>query len=336
MNSISIGDLANTFLIQRQTTGLKSELTRLASELTTGQKNDLGASLAGDFGPYAGIERSLRALAAYATANTEAAGMLEASQLALENVQSMGQDLSSALLTASSAEDVVLIRVTAEDARQKFSAVVSSLNTSSADRTLFGGAATDRPALATGEQMLAEIVTAVAGETTAAGIVAAVDSWFDDAGGGFETMGYLGSSKDMGPMSIAEDETAAVGVRADDQVMRDTLKGYALMSLIAEGALDGDVAQQADLTAAAAEKMLTADGDITNLRARIGAVEARIEDAQARNAAEGAAYELARTQLIGADPYETATELQAVYAQIETLYTVTARIAGLNFTDYMR
>jgi len=336
MNSISIGDLANTFLIQRQTTGLKSELTRLASELTTGQKNDLGASLAGDFGPYAGIERSLRALAAYATANTEAAGMLEASQLALENVQSMGQDLSSALLTASSAEDVVLIRVTAEDARQKFSAVVSSLNTSTADRTLFGGAATDRPALATGEQMLAEIVTAVAGETTAAGVVAAVDSWFDDAGGGFETMGYLGSSKDMGPMSIAEEETAAVGVRADDQVMRDTLKGYALMSLIAEGALDGDVAQQADLAAAAAEKMLTADGDITNLRARIGAVEARIEDAQARNAAEGAAYELARTQLIGADPYETATELQAVYAQIETLYTVTARIAGLNFTDYMR
>lgn len=336
MTSITIGDLANTFLIKRQTSGLKSEMARLASELTTGQKADLGTSLAGDFGPFAGIERSLRAIAAYTTANSEAAGMLTASQLALENVQSIGRDLSTALLTASSSEDVVLIGATAEDARQKFSAVVSTLNTSMADRTLFGGAATDRPALATGEEMLAEIAAATAGETTAAGIVAAVEAWFDDAGGGFETMGYLGSTSDMGPMLIAEDETVSVGVRADGQVIRDTLKGYALMSLIAGGALAGQVTEQADLAAAAATQLLAADGDITDVRARIGAVEARIEDAQARNAAEKSAYELARTELVGADPYQTATELQAVYAQIETLYTVTARIAGLKFTDYMR
>lgn len=336
MTAISIGDLANTFLIQRQTTGMKSDMARLATELTSGKKSDLGASLAGDFGPYAGIERSLRALAAYTTANTEASGMLTASQLALENVQSMGRDLSPALFMASTANDVVLIGAAAEDARQKFSAVVSSLNTSVADRTLFGGAATDRSALATGEEMLADIGSTVAGETTAAGIVATVDSWFDDPGGGFETMGYLGSANDMGPMLIAEDETVDVGVRADDQVIRDTLKGYALMSLITQGALDGDVEQQAELAARAAEKMLSSDGELTDLRARIGAAEARVENAQARNAAEESAYELARTELIGADPYETATDLQAVYAQIETLYTVTARIAGLSFTDYMR
>ena len=78
MTSITIGDLAYTFLIKRQTSGLKSEMARLASELTTGQKADLGASLAGDFGPFAGIERSLRAIAAYTTANSEAAGMLTA------------------------------------------------------------------------------------------------------------------------------------------------------------------------------------------------------------------------------------------------------------------
>ncbi len=336
MTSLSIGDLANTFQLRRQTSGLKADLTRLGTELTSGRKTDLGATLAGDFGPYAGIERSLRAIAAYATANSEAAGMLEASQLALQNIQSMGHDLTPALLTASSARDPTLIGATAEDARQKFSAVVSTLNTSVADRTLFGGAATDRPALATGEEMLAGLVLAVAGETTAAGIVAAVDSWFDDAGGGFETTGYLGSSRDMGPLLIAEDETVRVDVRADDQVMRDTLKGYALMALIAEGSLDGNVAEQANLTSAAAEKMLASDGDVTDLRARIGAIESRIEDARARNAGEAAAYELARTELIGADPYQTATELQAVYSRIETLYTVTARIAGLSFTDYMR
>ena len=61
-----------------------------------------------------------------------------------------------------------------------------------------------------------------------------------------------------------------------------------------------------------------------------------IEDAEARNAAEAAAYDLARTELVGADPYETATRFEAVYSQIETLYTATAKIAALKFTDYVR
>lgn len=336
MSAISIGDLANSFLIRRQTAGLKADLTRLGTELTTGRKTDLGQALAGDFGPYAGIERALRSIAAYTTANSEAAGMLAAAQLSLENVQNMGRELSPALLTASSARDVTLIGTTAGDARGKFSAVIASLNTSVANRTLFGGAATDRPALATGDEMMAELVLATAGETTAAGIEAVVDAWFDDPGGGFETMGYLGSDDDMGPLQIAEGETVVTDVRADGQVMRDTLKGYALAGLIAEGALAGNGDEQADLITMAAERMLTAEDDLTDLRARIGSVEARVEDAQARNAAEAAAYELARTELVGADPYETATRFEAVYGQIETLYTATAKIASLTFTDYVR
>ncbi|PIE06898.1 MAG: hypothetical protein CSA74_10570 [Rhodobacterales bacterium] len=336
MTALSIGDLAYTFQIRRHTTGLKADLTRLGNELATGRKTDLGTSLAGDFGPYAGIERALRVVTACTTANTEAATMFDASQLALENIQSMGQDIVPALLAASSSRDIALIGATAEDARHKFSAIVSSLNTSVANRTLFGGSATDRPALAGGEEMLSALVLATTGETTADGIVAAVDAWFDDAGGGFETSAYLGSSNDMGPLIIAEDETVSVNIRADSQAVRDTLKGYALAALIAKGALDGNIEEQADLISTASSRMLAADDDLTDMRAQVGSVQARIEDAQARNAAETAAYDLARSKLVGVDPYQTATELQAVYSQIETLYTVTARIAGLSFTDYMR
>lgn len=332
----TVGDLASTLQFRRLSAQLKTNMTRLGTEMTTGKKTDLGAAIAGDFGPYVGIERSLRAIAAYKTANIEAAGMLAATQLSLENVQGMNQKLSPALLTASSARDVTLLHATSEDARQKLSAVVATFNTSVAGRTLLGGAATDRPALAAGDDMMAEIKTAIAGETTAAGIKAIVDAWFDDAGGGFETMGYLGSDADMGPLLIADGETVDVDLRADAQVVRDTIKGYVLGGLIAEGALDGDVDEQAALIQFASETLLTADGDVTNARAELGAVEARVEDAQARNAAEEAAYELAKAEMISADPYETASELEAVYGQLETLYTVTARIAGLRFSDYMR
>jgi flagellar hook-associated protein 3 FlgL len=336
MPVLSIGDLANSFLVRRHATELKTQLSRLGTEMATGRKSDLGAALFGDFGPIAAIERSLTAVAAYRVGNSEAAGFLQAAQLALGNVQQMGQQLSAALLTAGNAADITLIGATAEDARQKFSAVVASLNTRFADRSLFGGAATDRTPLASGGAMLTELSAAIAGETTSAGIAAAVDTWFDTPGGGFETLGYFGSSSDMGPLVIADGETVEFGTRADDAAIRDTLKGYALASLIAEGALSGDVEEQAALSTEAALRLLTNDGNVTNIRARIGAAEARIEDASARNAAEASAYELARSELTGADPYERATELQAVYAQIEALYTVTARIAGLSFTDYMR
>lgn len=336
MTMLSIGDLAHSFLIRRQTAGLKADLTRLGTELTTGRKADLSQVLAGDYGPYAGIERALRAVAAFETANTEAAGMMAAAQLALENVQDIGRDVTPALLTASSSRDATLIRATSGDARAKFSSVVSTLNTSYADRTLFGGAATDRPALATGDAMMAELKLLVAGETTASGVVAVVDAWFDDPGGGFETMGYLGSATDLAPFQIADGETVAADTRADAAEIRGLLKGYALAGLIAEGALSGDVGEQATLISTAAERMLTSEDDLTDIRARIGTVEARIEDAEARNAAEAAAYDLARTELVGADPYETATRFEAVYSQIETLYTATAKIAALKFTDYVR
>jgi len=81
---------------------------------------------------------------------------------------------------------------------------------------------------------------------------------------------------------------------------------------------------------------MTMDGGLTNLRAGVGSLQGRIEDISVQNTAEQSALELARSDLIAVDPYQTASELEAVYGQIETLYTVTSRIARLNFTDYMK
>lgn len=336
MSNMTVGDLANTFQLRRFTGERKADLTRLAKELTTGVKSDLGAAVAGDFGPFAGIERSLRVNSAYNTTNTEAGGLFAGAQLALESVQSITQALSPALLTASSARDITLIGATSADAKQKFASVVSRFNTQIADRSVFAGSATDALALAPAQYMLDSIVAAVTGLTTAEDIELAVSTWFDDAGGGFETTGYLGAATDMGAMKIADDESIQMTTRADNQVIRDTLAGLAMAALVSEGALAGNVSEQANLIERASSKLLVSDGDLTQLRAEVGSIEARIEDAGARNAAEAAAYELARGEMINADPYETATLLETVYAQIETLYTVTSRLSALRFSDYMR
>jgi flagellar hook-associated protein 3 FlgL len=336
MPLLSVGDLAHTYQLRRLSTALKTDLGRLGAELSSGRKADIGALASGDFGPVAAIERSLAALAAYRTANAEAATFLDAAQLMLGDVQEMGRDLSPALLAAGTAHDPAMLNATAEDARQKFQAAVARLNARVADRTVLAGMATDGPALATGGAILAELVTATAGSVTADDVVVAVDAWFDTPGGGFETMAYLGAVSDLAPLGVADGERIPFNLRADSPTLRETMKGLALGALVAEGVLDGDTDQKAALMTTAAERLLTSDGALTGERASLGAAQKRVEDARARNAAEDAAYQLALNDLVVADPYETATRLEEVLSQIQTLYTVTARISGLRLTDYMR
>ena len=64
--------------------------------------------------------------------------------------------------------------------------------------------------------------------------------------------------------------------------------------------------------------------------------EARVEDAAARLSARGTALEIARNDMSAADPYETATKLQNVQLQLETHYTLTARLSRLSLTEYLR
>jgi flagellar hook-associated protein 3 FlgL len=336
MTNLTLGDMASTFQTQRLTRQLKTDLTRLSTELTTGLRKNTSSKVTGDFGPIAGIERALKALDAYKTATTEAATLTDTVQLSLEYVQSTNQELAPGLLQASSSRTATLLQNTAMDTREKFNSIVSHLNTRVADRSLMAGAATDGAALADADTIMAELLVATAGAASVADLSAAVDAWFDTPGGGFETLGYLGSTTDMGPIRVGDGQIVTQPVRADDQALRDVMKAYAKTALIAEGRLPGDVDAQAELIRISGESLMTADGALTTLRAEIGAQQARIEDISVQNAAERSALEIARNDLIGADPYETASELEAVLGQIETLYTVTSRIARLNFTDYMR
>ncbi len=336
MSNITIGDLARHFQTRRQTLTLKTDLDRLTGELASGLKSDLSAAVSRDFGPIAGIERALSTLVAHRTATTEAAGLVENMQLSLEAVQNIGRDLSPSLLSSASTQSLTMINSIAVDVREKFGAAVSALNARSADRSLLAGAATDGPALLDAPAMMAQLTLATSAETTAAGIIGVVEDWFDMPGGGFETLGYLGSADPIGPLSLRDGTQVGMTAKADDPAIRDTLKAYALGALIAEGALAGDHVEQVALIEAAGMQMIGADDSLTVLRAGLGAAEARIEDASVRLVAEATALEIARSDLVAADPYDTASELEAVYSKLETLYTVTSHLARLNFTDYMR
>lgn len=336
MSNLSFGDLAFGFRTRLHTHQIKSDLERLSYELSSGTRADFGTAVAGDYGPIAGIEHGLGKLASYETATAEAAMLIDVAQVSLGTIHDMSQDLAPALLAAGNSNSAATMDVTGTDALEKFDMVVGALNAQAGGRTIFAGAASDRAPLVGAEDIMAELRLAVAGETTAAGVAAAIDDWFNAPGGGFETIAYQGSDTDLGPLRLGDDQSVRLQVRADDTAIRNVLASYAMGALVAEDVPSTDIGARAALARMAGEKLLLADGGFTTERAGLGSLQARIEDAIARNAAEKSALELARLRIVGVDPYEAASALEAAIGQLETLYTVTSRVARLTFTDFVK
>lgn len=337
MHYLSVGDMAQAFQMRRHNAALQTHLVRLTEEMTTGIRADLSEAVSGDFRALAGLDRSLATLAAYKTATDEAALLTQTVQFALETVQDLATDLGPGLLSAATSGSPTLVATTAGDARQKFASVVSALNTQVADRYLLSGTATDRTPLADADAILSALDAATAGQVTAAGVASAVAAWFDapPGGGGFLDVAYGGATVPLAPFGIGAGESATMDLTAADPALRDVLEGFALGALVAQGTLQGDDAGRSFLLKRSGEALLASGNDLAAVRARVGSVEARIAGAGARNAAEASALQIARNGLVAADPYDTASALQAVQTQIETLYTLTARLSRLSLTDYL-
>ncbi|NSX56696.1 flagellin [Parasulfitobacter algicola] len=336
MSFTAVSDLSQSLQNRRYNSQIKSDLNRLAQELTSGKQTDIAKAVGGDFRPLAGIETSLTSLDAYKLITTEAQQYTATMQQSLEVVQTLSEDMSSTLLTSTDFTTQSSVRAAAREAEGKFESVVSAINISSSAGAIFAGAETAGTALADADTILSDIRTAIAGETTIAGIKTAIDDWFDTTGGGFETNAYLGSATARSDFKVNKAETVGIDVKADASEIRSVLKGLALAALADDGIPLDQPDNNSDLLDLSRSELLSATSGLVGLRAEIGSAEERIETAAVRNQAETASLQLARNNLIAADPYDTATEIQNLQTQLETLYAVTARLSQLSLVDYLR
>ena len=334
MSMISLGDLAQNFMLRRQNTDLKVQMQRLTTEMTTGMAADTGRQVSGDFSPLAGIDASLSRLQGYRSTTTEAALLAGAMQTVLNTVEGMASTLGPALLAASGGTTVIQINAVAGEARQKLETAVALYNTDLAGRALFAGVATDGRATTDTQTLLAALDTEIIGATSALDVATRVTNWFN-APTGYAALGYLGAAP-LAPLAVAPGETADLGFTAADPGIRDTLKGLAMAALLGRGALAGNAPARADLARRAGEDLINSATSRADMAARLGTVEAQIATASVRNTAETSALQIARTGITAVDPYETASKLEATRQQLETLYALTARISRLSLVDFLR
>lgn len=334
MSLVGFGDLARPQMLQRQNSALQARLLQLSEEVSTDRIADPGQALGGDFTGLAALEHSLSALDGYDSSASLAALYTATQQTSLQAIDDSANTLSTALLQIGSAAGQAQTGVVASQGRDALSAALSALNARAGNRSVFAGAASDGPAVAGIDTIMGALQTAVAGQTTAGGMIQAVRDWFATPGG-FDTVGYLGAGT-APPVPIAEGQGADVSTTALSPAIVDTLTGFALAALVGQPAVAGDVTAQADVAAAAGEQLIAAAAGRTEVAAQVGVSQARIADVQTRNGAERTALDTARNDLLAVDPYKAATDLQQMEAQIQTLYALTARIAGLSLVNFLK
>jgi len=135
----SIGDLAQSFTLRRQSVELNRQMDRLTRELSTGTAADLSAHLSGNFVQLADIERALDVQTAHRDAARNAATDAALMQAALERIQDTNTSLASSAILVGSDSSSTAISALATEARGALDAIITSLNGTSAGRSLFAG-----------------------------------------------------------------------------------------------------------------------------------------------------------------------------------------------------
>jgi flagellar hook-associated protein 3 FlgL len=333
MTLSSIGDLARSFTLRNQVTQLKADLERRSQEVTTGRIGDIGRAVKGDFTPLTALDATLAQLDAFKSVTAEAKLSTQAMQSALASVSDMSGKLGSALLAVTGPGNPTSVDAVAKDALAQFRSAVAIFNTRVADRSLFGGTETRSPALASADVILDAVVAAAASATTAQGVATAVKAWFADPAG-YATIAYTGGPA-LDPLTVAQGEAVPLDATAADPGVRDTLMGLALAAILDKGTLAGNAAQRAELAKTAGAVLLEAADARGALAARIGTAEERIANATTRNSTEATALQIARLGIVSVDPYDAATALTEAESQLDTLYTVTARLSRLSLANYL-
>jgi flagellar hook-associated protein 3 FlgL len=335
MSSYALGDLAQNFMLQRRGVSLRNEMAKLSEELTTGRVTDVRKITGGNFSFLNSIERELKTLEGYRIVGTEAGQFADATQLQLERVQTASGELGAALLSFAKLPSGPQLLQGANEARSKLETMFASLNADLAGRSLFSGTATDTNALTSPDVLLAALETAVAGAATPNDIRAAAEAWFDSPAG-FSATIYQGATDDLAPFQVTEFEDVTVGVRADNEALRNILLQTSLVAISDSTTLGYSIETQADLQGSAGEWLIANQQEITAVRGAVGLAQERIETLTVRNAAQRTSLEYTRNDFLAVDPFESATKLEDVQFRLESLYTITARMSDLSLVNFLR
>ena len=331
----SIGDMAQSFALRRQSVELNRQMDRLTQELSSGVASDIPRHLSGNLSQFADVERDLSVLNARRDVARLASTDAEVMQTSLDRVQTTTSELATNALTAGSTAGNVHITTVTNEALSALETIIGALNGDVAGRSLFAGNKSDKAPLVGADIILSELKTALTGAVGISDIRARLDTFFDDPAADFATVVYKGGTAGLTPRDLGAGESVALDIKADNPVLREVMKQTALIALLDDPSLGLSQRDRRELIGIAGEMLLNGQTGLTGLRANLGFAEERISQAESRISAGLTSLNIVRNDLISVDIPSTAVELEQVQSQLEMLYTLTARSARLSLVNFL-
>lgn len=329
-------DLARLQRLQRQATETRARMDTAGQEMSSGETADRYAATGGNLSRLISLDRALARNAAYASTISLTELRLDTMQSTITGIADAASKLTVSLNETVPKGDVASAQRLAKQARGDLADTLARLNVEVAGQSIFAGTATDRAAVGPADGILAELDALAAGSATAADAMAAIDAYFAKPSGGFHSTGYLGSTTGLAAADIGEGERLDYAVTATDDRILAVLKAEAKAAVVGGGAFAASNEDRLALLSAAGAELVAAKEGAQRLSYDIGFDQQALETAKASRTAETNTMSLARGHMIEADIETATTSYQALETQLDAIFTVTARLANLRFSDYLR
>jgi flagellar hook-associated protein 3 FlgL len=348
MKTTFISSQAVSNAMRYQVMEMQQELTKAQTEVTTGTLADPGVTLGSRTGQAVSLSRDVDRLNGLVDSNNLISTRLTATQDALGQINDLAQTFLSAL-TADKGSGVAPT-VTQSAAQTALSSVTSILNTSVNGEYIFAGINTDvqpiddfnaagspaRQALddsfqtyfgfaptdpdaanITADQMNDFIDNLVAQQSTD-------PAWSDN---------WSNATDQPITSRISLNETAETSVSANSAGTKKFMIAAAMVSdfmqgNLSEGARDALVDKASGLITDA----LT---DSASQQANLGLIQNKVSGATDRIKSQVDLFQRNLQDLEGVDPYEASTKITSLLNQIETSYSLTARIQQLSLVNFL-
>jgi flagellar hook-associated protein 3 FlgL len=349
MKTTFVSSAAVSQALRQSTLKLQSELVKAQTEAATGRAQDVGLKLGARTGQSVSLARDVERLGGLVDSNKVVAARLTATQGALDQLNTTAQDFLATLTSALSGDlDTGITRSSGAAALEAMTGIV---NSGFNGEHIFAGVNTDVRPLepysasppSTGKAAMDAAFEDFFGFPRSSPDVATINaaqmqSFIETA---LEPL-FLGSgwtsswsnASDQGIVTrISLTETAETSVSANEigvrrLAMASAMVGDLLAPPLGDAAVNAVVRKAVDLSTAAV-------GGIADLQSRTGVTEQRVDAASERLAAQVDLFEIHINDLEGIDPYEASTRVTTLLTQIETSYSLTARIQQLSLIRFL-
>lgn len=340
MKAMSVSSNAISQALRLQMARAQAEMIKAEKEVTTLQVADRGLHLGVRTGQSVSLDRDIARLENIKGTNGIVMSRLDATQDALGETREVASQMLGMLTTMlNGALEPAVPRTQARTVIETMNAVI---NTTVNGDYIFAGTNTDVRPLAdfTDPASTARVAfeTLATASFPGPGAIdgAQMTTFLADLetqmfGAGWDD--WSGATDATIQSRIALGETAQTSVSANEAGLRKLAMASAIVFGLVDRDMDADARRV--LTEKAVELTSAAISDVTSVQSQVGLVQGRVTQANDRVSLQVDLFTRTQIDMVGVDEFEAGTRLTSLLAQIETSYTLTARIQQLSLLKFI-